>query len=338
MTSHSSPRLRLTLGPADVGGRVMVRHVLPAGGATDVLGTLERWDGGRAAVRRADGQVVDVAVGDLLAGHRIPPPPAPRRSAAAYDTLTVEAAAALGWQASACERLGPEPGWLLRASGGFTSRANSVLPLGDPGLPLDDALDAVSRFYRSHGQRARMQVPLPVRADLDAALEARGWTSYDPVVVMVADTARVLSTLPARGDLPTVRVSAELASDWLAAYHYRGAALPPEAATVLTSADLQGFGRVEQDGRVVAVGRVAVAAGWAGLTAMEVVPAARRRGLGAHVVRALVAWAAAQGTRAARHVYLQASEDNATAQALYVHCGFVPHHRYVYRLAPENQR
>lgn len=318
----------------------MVRHRLPTGGATDVLGTLERWDDGRAAVRRADGRVVEVAVGDLLAGHRIPPPPVRRRSALAHDTLDVEAAAALGWQASARERLGPEPGWLLRASGGFTSRANSVLPLGDPGVPLDDALVAVSRFYRSHGQRARMQVPLPIRADLDAALEARGWTSYDPVVVMVADTARVLSVLsgpPGRGDLPEVRVSAELTSDWLAAYHYRGRTLPPEAATVLTSADLQGFGRVEQDGRVVAVGRVAVAAGWAGLTAMEVVPAARRRGLGAHVVRSLVAWAAAQG-RAARHVYLQASEDNVAAQALYVHCGFAPHHRYVYRLAPEDQR
>ena len=43
------------------------------------------------------------------------------------------------------DRLG---GWLLRAADGFTGRAHSALPLGDPGMPLDDALAAVTRWYR----------------------------------------------------------------------------------------------------------------------------------------------------------------------------------------------
>ena len=42
----------------------------------------------------------------------------------------LERAAARHWQAPETERLGE---WLLRAAAGFTGRANSALPLGDPG-------------------------------------------------------------------------------------------------------------------------------------------------------------------------------------------------------------
>ena len=45
----------------------------------------------------------------------------------------LERAAALHWQAPETEPLGE---WRLRAVAGFTGRANSALPVGDPGLPL----------------------------------------------------------------------------------------------------------------------------------------------------------------------------------------------------------
>ncbi|MFD0595838.1 hypothetical protein ACFQZ4_28950 [Catellatospora coxensis] len=41
--------------------------------------------------------------------------------------------------------------WRLRAAGGYTGRANSALPVGDPGLPLPEAIDAVVAFYRRQG-------------------------------------------------------------------------------------------------------------------------------------------------------------------------------------------
>ena len=49
----------------------------------------------------------------------------------------LERAAALHWQAPETEPLGE---WRLRAAAGFTGRANSALPLGDPGLPLPEAV------------------------------------------------------------------------------------------------------------------------------------------------------------------------------------------------------
>ena len=60
----------------------------------------------------------------------------------------LERAAALHWQAPDQERLGE---WRLRAADGFTGRANSALPLGDPGLPLPAAVNAVEEWYRRRG-------------------------------------------------------------------------------------------------------------------------------------------------------------------------------------------
>jgi len=64
-----------------------------------------------------------------------PVPAAPR------DVLELEEIAALGWPAPETRWLGR---WLLRAAEGWTGRGNSVLPLGEPGLPLDAALAEVT--------------------------------------------------------------------------------------------------------------------------------------------------------------------------------------------------
>src|SRR5580693_5239709 len=52
------------------------------------------------------------------------------------------------WRATEEARLG---GWLLRAAGGFTGRANSALPLGDPGMPAERAVAEVEAWYSRRG-------------------------------------------------------------------------------------------------------------------------------------------------------------------------------------------
>ncbi len=74
-----------------------------------------------------------------------------------YDQIIdIERVAARHWRGTEEEWLG---GWLLRAAEGFTGRANSALPLGDPGLPLDSALDAVVSWYRDRGLPPMIAVP-----------------------------------------------------------------------------------------------------------------------------------------------------------------------------------
>ena len=74
---------RVTVSPADVGARVVVRRRLPhpAPGEPplgDVLGELVSWDGGTLVVRTRDGVDVPVSEHLVLAAKRVPPPPARR--------------------------------------------------------------------------------------------------------------------------------------------------------------------------------------------------------------------------------------------------------------------
>ncbi|RJK98403.1 GNAT family N-acetyltransferase [Vallicoccus soli] len=322
-------RLARDLGPQHLGRRVVVRRALADGSAGDVLGELVAWGPDRLAVRARDGRDVLVEHGAVLAGKPVPPPPA-RRGAPEPDPgrvradLALERAAAQGWPPLEREELG---GWLLRASAGFTGRGNAVLPLGDPGLPLDAALERVVAWYAARGLVPRFQVPLPAARGLDADLLARGWQAYHPTLVLTAATADVLAQVPDPG--VAVEAAGRPAEGWLAAYHYRGAPLPPAARAVLEGGEQRAFLQVPDPdgGPPLGIARVAVADGWAGLTAVEVAERARGRGLARALLRAGCAWGAARG---ASGTYLQVAEDNGPALALYAGAGFAVHHRYRY--------
>ncbi len=247
----------------------------------------------------------------------------------------LERIAADHWRAGDRAVLGE---WLLRAAGGFTGRANSALPLGDPGMPLAEAVDAVGAWYQSRGLPAMIVIPGPLRAagaaspappwgPLDDLLAARGWAIRSgPAVVMTA----AIADLPRPPAGVPVAMAAEPDSDWLALHRYRGQPLPADARRLLLSAPWQAFGTVRRDGQAAAVGRVSVAAGWAAITAVEVAAAHRRGGLGTTVTSALAQEA---GRRGADRVFLQVEDGNTAARALYARCGFRDAHGYHYRVA-----
>jgi N-acetylglutamate synthase len=248
--------------------------------------------------------------------------------------MEFERVAAAHWRGTEEERLGE---WLLRAAQGFTGRANSALPLGDPGRPLAEALDQVVGWYRARGLTPMIVLPLPLEGDsptreLDAHLSERSWvTRPGPAFVMVADLpfTRVPRDLPPD---TAFLAAAEPDDAWLARYHYRGAERqPPVLRDVLTSAPFQAFTSIRSGAEVLAIARLSIAGGWAGLTAVEVHSDHRRAGLGLAITSAACAEAAAQGIS---RVFLQVEEDNRGARALYEGCGFRYSHRYHYRLAP----
>lgn len=72
--NQSGVRYALSLGPADVGARVVVRRRLGNGRYGDLLGELEAW-GAQVVVRDRHGVSHTVATADVVAGKRIPPAP-----------------------------------------------------------------------------------------------------------------------------------------------------------------------------------------------------------------------------------------------------------------------
>lgn len=321
-------RLTNTLSPADVGVRVVVRRTLDQGGFADVLGGLESWADGVLTIRRRDGSVVAVDEATIVAGKRIPP--TPTRAVADCRRIPVDAlaeVAARGWPPQEVAYVGS---WRLGAAAGWTLRANSVVPLGEPGMASDAALTRVRDWYADRGLPALFQVQ--VASALDQELEARGWRDLlggPGVFVQVAPVAAVLGRL--EGAMPEVTTSlhAEPPAGWLAIY--RGGSLPPVALKVLGSpAGAVTFVTAELDGRVVAGGRAVVLDGWVGVAGMEVDPAYRRRGLARAVLAALLRAGADGGASSA---YLQVEGFNEKAVGLYTGLGFAT--RYVYRYRQE---
>ena len=261
-----------------------------------------------------------------------------------FDSVTevsieeLEVAAAGSWQAPEQEWLG---GWRLGAAAGFTGRANSALPAGDPGRPLAAAVEAVCAWYRARGLPPMISVPFPMAGPagqrggpLPGGAGLAGAQRRRDRDDRAAGADRGRGGRPAGGTAGRAgewTLAAEPDEDWLARYHYRGTALPPIARRLLLSAPWQAFGSVRADGQTIAIGRVAAAGGWAGLTAIEVDPGHRRRGLGRAVTGALAAAAAGRGLTG---LYLQVEAENAVARALYHRLGFTDHHRYHYRVAP----
>jgi ribosomal protein S18 acetylase RimI-like enzyme len=261
----------------------------------------------------------------------------------------LELVAASHWRGTQEARLGD---WLLRAADGFTGRANSALAVGDPGVPLQDALAAVTGWYRARGLPPMIAVPMPLGGegsppgrrdqDLDHFLAQRNWaTRPGPAFVMITGAGAAPGPL----SLPpgtTLRMDAEPDDAWLAMYHYRGRELPAIARTLLMSAPWQGFASIrDAAGRPLAIARLSVGGGWAGITAVEVPAARRRQGLGTMITRAVCEEAARpspkrlrSGQDIAQQVFLQVETDNTAAQAMYGRCGFRYSHRYHYRVAP----
>jgi GNAT superfamily N-acetyltransferase len=311
------------LGEADVGQRVSVRRRVEAG-LTDVLGHLLDVTDDHLDVL-SHGEVLALPVADVTAA-KVVPPATPRRGWAVPHVSPDEMQRICwaGWPARETELLGA---WALRAHGGVTGRANSCMAVGDPGRPVEQALDAVAEWYAQRSLPPLLQLPLADPAN--RVMADAGWARLHVTVVQVAPIAPLLDSVPARDDLRAV-VEPTPSADWLSLMHDLDEDVDTHLA-ILTGPSVVGFATLygaESGDEPVGIGRVSVEGEWCGVTSVDVARSARRQGIGSAVMRSLLGWAAGQGAVAS---YLQVRAGNPGALKLYDALGYVTHHPYNYR-------
>ena len=299
---------------------------------TDLLGVLETWTPPTTTVRSEDGTLTEIALADIVSGKPVPPRPSPRMR------VTPERACLLSnasWPAVHAEEVGD---WLLRASGGFSARANSVMAIGDPGLPFDEAVARAVDFYAAHRLPAWAQVV--VGSSTGVQFESAGWVTARPgeadsefQLASVAQASRAVRRMVPRS-APPASLSTTVTPAWLA-NDERALAHPDDAVAVLEGPVDVGFVSLVEDDVVVAKGRVASDGDWAGVTDVWVAPSHRRRGLAVVVMAEILEWSAERGAGTA---YLQTRGDNAPALSLYAALGFRTHHTYRYLAAGTSSR
>lgn len=302
------------LSARDIGHRVVVRHHLPGGQLTDVLGVLQSLDADTLVVRHADSTPYTVRLADVSAAKPIPPLPL-----RPVDVEQVFLSTALGRPAVETSHVGQ---WLLRASQGWTGRANSLLPAGDPGMPLAEALKHTEAFYDERGLPPLALVRLGIA--LETAFRQQGWVESRPDE---SDTLVLHTSLDLVNGVPAyeVEVNDQPDADWYGTAFEDE--VPPPAPAVMEGAPKAVFASIHEDGQVVAVGRGSMTGHWLGIDGVRVNPAYRRRGLATAVLRGLARWSGAQG---GRRTYLEVLESNTAAVSTYLNLGYAEAYRYRY--------
>ncbi|GAA1588014.1 MULTISPECIES: GNAT family N-acetyltransferase [Kribbella] len=301
------------LGARDIGHRVVVRHRIP-GGLTDVIGVLQAGTPERVTVRHADSTLYEIPVADIAAAKQIPETPL-----RPVDVEQLFLTASLGRPAVERAYIGQ---WLLRASAGWTGRGNSLLPAGNPGVPVAEALRQTIAFYTERGLRPQVQVR--VGSPPDQEIRALGWVDARPEqsdVLVMHTTLDHVNAAP-RYD---VRLTERPNGDWYAAA-FQGP-VPEVAPKVLEGAAKAMFASVSLDGQVVAVGRGSMTGHWLGVDAIHVAEGFRRRGLGTAIVQGLARWSGPEG---GRRTYLEVLLENSAALTTYTRLGYQEAYRYRY--------
>jgi N-acetylglutamate synthase len=297
-------------------------------GVTDALGDVVAIDQDTVSVRTRLGVVV-IERAAVVAAKEVPPR-STRRGAPhlAISMDDLERIMVDGWPPVERAELG---GWLLRAADGFTGRANSVLPLGDPGVPLSAAVDYCESWYDARGLQRLFCLFGPEGFTVDddplgRELLARAYDSFKNTLVLTASTGALPPEIPHTSGA-RVHLDAMPSPAWWHAWADNEGTTPDVARSVLGGSPDQLFASLEVDGTLAGVARLSFAHVWAGVSAVRVAPEHRRTGVAMQLMGAL---ADESRARRIRSVYAQVAQTNSPSMRLFERLGFSVHHEYVY--------
>jgi ribosomal protein S18 acetylase RimI-like enzyme len=312
MTEAAQKSMPSLLGA--IGKRVTIRLHEPNGGYRDIVGILQS----ERQLITSKSKTIFFSPDEIAIWREIKPLPdlAGKGAPLSQRIIELEKLSDLTWPAEQNIEFGK---WQLRISDGFSMRANSVLPIGEPPIDLAAAVAQVVKIYRENKLRPTFSIALPIFDELDRYLEQDGWNLKidanflirDIGTVEVSDHPEFLIEIL---DYPS-KLWLELNSD--------------EPLEKLMRRYPARYGAIKIGEQIVAVGRIATLGNWSIVTRLFVNPSFRGKGVAKILMNNLLAAASKDG---ATKVALQVDDENGAALALYQSMGFRTHHKFVYRV------
>jgi GNAT superfamily N-acetyltransferase len=308
---------------AAIGARVTVRLHEVGGGFRDIVGTLQHSSDGVNELLNSKGQIISFSEDEIAIWREIKPLPdrAGRGAPFSIRIQELERLSDLTWPADEIKEIGK---WRLRISDGFTMRANSVLPtgagpLGEPNIDLETAVDEVIKIYQAAGLTPTFTLPLPIYEELDIYLAGLGWKVKIGAEYLVNDIPEKLEV--ENSDFQ-IEIKSVPSPEWLAVQGDH------QLERIMRNYPAR-YASVKHEGKLVGAGRIATYEKWSLATRVYVDPEFRGKGIGALLMRALMAAARDEG---ATKIGLQVDSENGAGLALYKSMGFRFHHSYNYRV------
>ncbi|KGA15064.1 hypothetical protein GM50_18250 [freshwater metagenome] len=301
-----------------IGKRVTIRLREPGGGFRDIVGILQN----ERELINSKSKLISFSPDEIAIWREIKPLPdlAGKGAPLSLRIIELEKLSDITWPALEIIEYGE---WRLRISDGFSMRANSVLPIGEPPIDLASAVDEVTSIYRENNLKPTFSIPLPIFDELDRYLEQRGWNIKIDANFLIRDIGAIeVSGHPQF----SIEILDYPSKEWLEVNSDQ----PLEKIMLRYPAR---YGAIKSGQEVIAVGRIATLGSWSIVTRLFVNPSFRGKGLAKALMNNLLSAAVTDG---ATKVALQVDNENGAALALYQSMGFTTHHKFVYRILAKN--
>jgi GNAT superfamily N-acetyltransferase len=220
-------------------------------------------------------------------------------------------------------------GWVLRFAGGYTKRSNSINPIYDSTLPLDEKIEVCEHEYSRQGLPVVFKLTgASCPKGIDAELEKRNFSRLDETSVRVLALNHYQYRRP-----EGVRIENEFSDDWFKDFvsfsKLENELFQRTAQSILHNI----LGKVivvrkQINNESVGCGYGAIERDYIGIFDIIVAKNHRGKGYGQDIMDGILSFAAHEGIKDA---YLSVVVGNTPAENLYQKLGFKEIYRYWYR-------
>lgn len=220
-------------------------------------------------------------------------------------------------------------GWLLRMTRGYSRNSNSVWPLYEGNLPVEQKIKFCEQQYAARGLSCGFRLSdIPGHPAIEKILIELGYASVNPNLVMIQSSIKApngnIIELAVEEWVETIYLIHPVddlnLKDWQRQF-LRKISLPSRYAIVMKQGKACGYGRSVRQGNILNIENL-----W-------VQPDQRNQGVGTQLIQGLLRKGFEDGAETA---YLTVNQSNQAAQRLYSRLGFEVRYSYRY-FVPSNE-